>query len=130
MSEKDGYLDIHDNGAPIVNSKFSRNQWMKGDGYSRCKDCVDGSALPFISTYNASGGSIGRKCVFDNCNRDLHHMAVIVSHTYNLLHECIPTVANWRDVEDLRMNGGLSYYANCLIDNYVIIPRLRSRMPL
>ncbi|KAL7531321.1 hypothetical protein ACHAXR_003977 [Thalassiosira sp. AJA248-18] len=25
-----------------TNSSFSRNQWMKGDGYSRCKDCVSG----------------------------------------------------------------------------------------
>jgi hypothetical protein len=75
--------------------------------------------------------SMGPLCpsFYLQCQR-LHHMAVIVSHTYNLLHECFPTVANWRDVEDLRMNGGLSYYANCLIDNYVIIPRLRSRMPL
>ena len=24
------------------NSQFSRNQWMKGDGSSRCKDCVGG----------------------------------------------------------------------------------------
>jgi hypothetical protein len=24
------------------NSQFSRNQMMKGEGYSRCKDCVDG----------------------------------------------------------------------------------------
>lgn len=28
----------------LSNSSFSRNQWFKGDGYSRCKDCVNGGA--------------------------------------------------------------------------------------
>lgn len=28
-------------------SGFSRNQWNKGDGYSRCRDCVDGNYVGF-----------------------------------------------------------------------------------
>lgn len=30
--------------------EFSNNQWRKGDGYSRCIDCVEGGAAPVRST--------------------------------------------------------------------------------
>jgi DNA-directed RNA polymerase subunit RPC12/RpoP len=35
-------------------SSFSRNQWMKGDGYSRCFDCVDVSLAPPAPSYQCT----------------------------------------------------------------------------
>jgi DNA-directed RNA polymerase subunit RPC12/RpoP len=32
-------------------SAFSRNQWMKGEGYSRCRDCVEGYSAPRVVHY-------------------------------------------------------------------------------
>ena len=48
------------------NSSFSRNQWRKGDGYSRCKDCVGG--------YSYQCGECDR--VFDSQNGLNMHMQV------------------------------------------------------
>mmetsp|Transcript_17434 Transcript_17434/g.25177 ORF Transcript_17434/g.25177 Transcript_17434/m.25177 type:complete len:176 (+) Transcript_17434:30-557(+) len=50
------------------NSNFSRNQWMKGDGFSRCKDCVNGYCRSYqCSTCNR---------VFNNQNELNMHMQV------------------------------------------------------
>jgi DNA-directed RNA polymerase subunit RPC12/RpoP len=34
----------------LSNSNFSRNQWLKGDGYSRCKSCVGSQSYGQVTT--------------------------------------------------------------------------------
>lgn len=45
-----------------TNSSFSRNQWMKGDGYSRCKDCVSGYSQQGYSGFAVAATPITYQC--------------------------------------------------------------------
>ncbi|KAL7509230.1 hypothetical protein ACHAXN_007148 [Cyclotella atomus] len=64
------------------NRSFSRNQWMKGDGYSRCKDCVDGGSHFTGLAYHVPSPPVPRfqcgECYreFNNQNELNMHMQV------------------------------------------------------
>ena len=105
-SRQDWTWPAHDCVSDEILSFDNRRKLVRALAYRAGIPKLDGTAFSTIAT------------------EVLHHLAVIVSHTYNLLHDRIPEVANSRDVEDLRMNSGLSHYANCVIDNGEIIPRL------
>mmetsp|Transcript_74552 Transcript_74552/g.112331 ORF Transcript_74552/g.112331 Transcript_74552/m.112331 type:complete len:179 (-) Transcript_74552:222-758(-) len=54
------------------NRSFSRNQWLKGDGYSRCKDCVHPPPPPAPPTFQC--GQCYRE--FNSHNNLQMHMQV------------------------------------------------------